>query len=378
MIDLTPERVAEYLRRAFGPGAELDDLGAIGTLDKQGIKRFGYGKPLLVRFRVDGEPREGVLSVMRGDKYGHQFYWDRAAILMFQFETSARLPRHVRPMALGYVDAHSRLVPVAEPCEFFIMNEKLRGYDYFLDLERISGGDYRPADRDMARALARWLAEIHAVKKDDADLYYRHVRNLLGASECIMGLVDEAFPHPCPFLADEDFARLEKRLIDWRWKLRGFSHRLSVVHGDVHPWNILVDPPDAPQRDFRVLDRSRGEWGEPASDLASLAANYLLFGLRMNPEAAQPGALFQGPFAELWNILFEEYLAASGDQGVLAAIAPFFVFRGLVIVSPEWYPDHPEAVRRALVRFILRVLEDEAFDWRTPGRYLEPCDGGQA
>jgi len=378
MIDLTPESVSEYLRRAFGPGAVLSDLGAIGTLDKQGIKRFGYGKPLLVRFTVDGQPREGVLSIMRGDKYGHQYYWDRAAILMFQFETSALLPRHVRPMGLGYVDASNRLIPVAEPREFFIMNEKLDGYDYFLDLERIlgrdGGGDFRSADIDLTRDLARWLADIHAEKKADPDLYYRHVRNLLGASECIMGLVDEAFPHPCEFLSDAAFAALERRLIDWRWKLRAHASRLSVVHGDVHPWNILVDGKGG----FSVLDRSRGEWGEPASDVASLAANYLLFGLLQNADAARPGPLFQGPFAELWTVLFEEYLERSGDAGILEVLAPFFVFRGLVIVSPEWYPNHPASVRRALVRFLRRVLEDDVFDWRNVNRYLEEHDGGQA
>lgn len=363
MIDLKPESVQEYLRLAYGPGARLTDLGAIGTLDKQGIKRFGYGKPLLVRFQVDGEPREGVLSVMRGDKYGHQFYWDRAAILMFQFETSGRLARHVRPMGLGYVDGRNRLIPVAEPREFFILNEKLTGYDYFLDLERIKGGEFRPADVDMARSLARWLAEIHAEKKDDPDLYYRHVRNLLGASECIMGLVDEAFPHPCAFLPDEQFVALEKRLIDWRWKLRAHASRLAVVHGDVHPWNILVDGTGG----FSVLDRSRGEWGEPASDLASLAANYLLFGLLHNPDAAR----LTGPFAELWNALFGEYLARTHDAGILDVMAPFFVFRTLVIVSPEWYPNHPPAVRAALVRFLFRVLEADVFDWRSVNTLLE-------
>jgi hypothetical protein len=189
------------------------------------------------------------------------------------------------------------------------------------------------------------------------------VRNLLGASECIMGLVDEAFPHPCEFLADEDFIRLEKRLIDWRWRLRGYAHRLSVVHGDVHPWNILVDG----QGGFSVLDRSRGEWGEPAGDLASLAANYLLFGLLANPDEAR----LSGPFAELWTALFEEYLAGTGDAGILEAMAPFFVFRGLVIVSPEWYPNHPAPVRRALVRFLTSVLEDDSFDWRNVNKYLE-------
>lgn len=380
MIDLKPENVAEYLRRAYGPGARLVDLGAIGTLDKQGIKRFGYGKPLLVRFEVDGKPREGVLSVMRGDKYGHQFYWDRAAILMFQFETSARLPRHVRPMGLGYVDAESNLVPVTRPQEFFILNEKLTGYDYFLDLDRILGGDFRPGDEAMTRALARWMAQIHAQKRDEPDLYFRRVRNLIGASECVMGLVDEAYPHPCPFLSDEAFIALEKRLIDWRWRLRGYAHRLSAVHGDVHPWNILVEPegpgegPDgtgqtgaAGQRGFSVLDRSRGEWGEPAGDIASLAANYLLFGLLDNPGRAR----LAGPFERLWNALFDEYLAQSGDADVLLVMAPFFVFRTLVIASPEWYPNHPEPVRAALVRFLTRVLEEDRFDWADVNRLLE-------
>jgi len=371
MIDLKPESVAEYLRQAYGDGAELLDLGAIGTLDKQGIKRFGYGKPLLVRFRGDGELREGVLSVMRGDKYGHQFYWDRAAILMFQYETSARLPRHVRPMGLGYVDGRNRLVPVFTPKEFFILNEKLTGYDYFQDLERIGRGDFRPADVEQARAFARWLAEIHGTRKDDPDPHYRYIRNRRGASECSMGLIDEAFPHPCEFLPDAGFMALEKRLIDWRWKLRSFAHRLAAVHGDFHPWNILVDG----QGGFSVLDRSRGEWGEPAGDVATLAVNSLLFGLlhgQAHGQAhGQGAARLDGPFLDLWRVLFEEYLERTNDAEMLQVMAPFFVFRGLVIVSPEWYPGHPLPVRQALVRFLTSVLEDEVFDWRHPNRYLE-------
>jgi len=363
MIDLTAESVQAYLCQAYGEDARLLDLGAIGTLDKQGIKRFGYGKPLLIRFEVGGELLEGVLSVMRGDKYGHQFYWDRAAILMFQYETSARLPKHVRPLGLGYVDGRDQLVPVFTPKEFFILNEKLTGYDYFQDLDRIGREGLRPEDVEQTRAFARWLAEIHATKNDDPDLYYRHTRNLLGASECIMGLIDEAFPHPCPFLPDEQFQALEKRLIDWRWKLRGFAHRLAATHGDFHPWNILVDGKGG----FSVLDRSRGEWGEPADDVATLAANYLLFGLLQSPDSGRLG----GDFLTLWNVLFEEYLEVTGDAEALAVMAPAFVFRGLVIVSPEWYPEHPLPVRQALVRFLTNVLEDGIFDWRNINKYLE-------
>jgi hypothetical protein len=52
-------------------------------------------------------------------------------------------------------------------------------------------------------------------------------------------------------------------------------------------------------------------------------------------------------------------------------LAPFCVFRGLVIASPEWYPDHPDPVRRRLFNFVVNVLEDEVFDWEHVNRYLE-------
>jgi aminoglycoside phosphotransferase (APT) family kinase protein len=360
MIQLGTANIEAYLRRAYGKDARLLAAGDIGNLDEQGMKGFGYGKPLLIRFSVGGNVREAVLSVMKGDKYGHQFYWDRAAILIFQYETSARMERHVRPLGLGYVDADDTMIPVERPREFFIVNEKLEGHDYFRDLERIRSGDFRPSDVDTAREFARWLARVHSVKLDDQHLYYRRIRNLIGSSECILGLVDEAFPHPYRAFADDRFMALEKRLVDWRWKLKGYAHRLSAVHGDFHPWNVLITD----QGEFSVLDRSRGEWGEPGGDLATMAVNYLLWSLYDHSTLA-------GPFETLYRTYFEEYLERTGDSQVLEVMAPFFVFRALVIASPEWYPDHPPAVRRRLFNLMVNVLEDDVFDWSGINKYME-------
>ena len=360
MIELKVRAIESYLRSVYGDDARLLGAGDIGSLDAQGMKGFGYGKPLLVRFETGGEVREAVFSIMKGDRYGHQFYWDRASILMSQYETSARMERHARPLGLGYVNGSDALVPVTDPKEFFIVSEKLEGYDYFRDLERIRERGLRDADVDMARAFARWLAEVHSAKLDDPSLYARRIRNLLGASECIFGLVDEAFPRNYAFFDDRRFKALEKRLIDWRWKLKGYAHRLSAVHGDFHPWNVLVTDDGR----FSVLDRSRGEWGEPGGDLASMAMNYLLWSLYGRDRLAEP-------FETLYRAYFEEYLACTGDTEVLEVLAPFCVFRGLVIASPEWYPDHPESVRRRLFNFVSNVVEDEVFDWEHVNRYLE-------
>jgi hypothetical protein len=361
MIDLTHERLEGYLREAFGSDAELLDYGDIGSLDKQGIKRFGYGKPLRLRYRAGGEEREAVLSVMKGDKYGHQFYWDRAAILMFQYETGGLMERHVKPLGLGYVDGDDNLVPVRGPREFFILNEKVEGYDYYHDLERIRTQGMQERDLDTAREFSRWMARVHAEKLDDPDLYYRRVRELLGASECIMGLVDEAFPHPYDFFPDERFRALEKRLVDWRWKLRRYAHRLSAVHGDFHPWNVLVQEDGG----FMVLDRSRGQWGEPAGDVATMAINYMLFGLMASDEPR-----LSESFQAIYRAYFDAYLERTGDEELLEVIAPFFVFRALVIASPEWYPDHPPEVRQGLFMFMENVLDEERFDYTCVNKYM--------
>jgi len=360
MIQLKTANIETYLRRVHGDDARLLAAGDIGSLDAQGMKGFGYGKPLLIRFMVGGEVREAVLSVMKGDKFGHQFYWDRAAILMFQHETSARMERHVRPLGLGYVDDDNALIPVDRPREFFIVNEKLEGYDYFLDLERIRSGDFRESDLELAREFARWLARVHSRKLDDAPLYHRRIRNLIGSSECILGMIDEAYPHPYPAFGDARFMALEKRLVDWRWKLRGYAHRLSAVHGDFHPWNVLVTD----QGEFSVLDRSRGEWGEPGGDLATMAINYLLWSLYGHDRLA-------GPFEGLYRAYFGEYLERTGDGEVLKVLAPFFVFRALVIASPQWYPDHPATVRQGLFNLMDNVLEDDVFDWENINKYME-------
>ena len=359
-MEIKREIVRKFLEEVYKSQVEIISIAPIGGVEDQGMKELGYGKPLLIKFRYGKEEKEVVLSSMREDKYGHQFYWDRAAVLLFQYETGKKIPRHVKPIAVGYISKDGDLYPVKEPYDFFIVNEKVKGREYFLHLERIQKGNLYDEDVVLAKEFARWLADLHKRKKNDPDLYKRRIRDLIGHSECIWGIID-GYPYPYSDFSEERFIKLEKKLIEWRWKLNTrFTHRLSAVHGDFHPWNVLVEE----NGDFWILDCSRGEWGEPGDDVSTMSCNYLLFSL-------YPYGKLGGGFETLYMNFWEEYLSLTEDEEILEIVAPFYVFRGLVIASPEWYPNHPKGVRESIFNFIENVLEDDKFDYKNINRYLK-------
>ena len=91
-----------------------------------------------------------------------------------------------------------------------------------------------------------------------------------------MGLTDSYPPLPRRIFPAALLEEIEHQCVRWRWKLKPLTHRLRQVHGDFHPWNILFQE----GVEFGVLDRSRGEWGEPADDVTCLTLNYLFFSLQ--------------------------------------------------------------------------------------------------
>jgi hypothetical protein len=216
-----------------------------------------------------------------------------------------------------------------------------------------------PVDKARADVLCDYLVEIHRGRSPESGLYARRIRELVGHSECIMGLID-SYP-PDQKVVDWDTLRqIERSCVEWRWKLKPRVHRLSQAHGDFHPWNILFRE----GTDFSLLDRSRGEWGEPADDVTGITMNYLFFSL-------QKSGRLEGDFESLFNGFWDRYLSQSQDREMLQVAAPFFAFRGLVMAHPLWYPDLPEDVRRKLIRFVCATLAGEAFD---PQRVNDYCD----
>ncbi len=356
---LTKRVLEAYLIQQFGPRTELLSYGRIGQESSEStLKGFGYGKPIRLNCRIDGRPRSFVLETMSPGPFGHEHPADRAQAMLWDYDSYGRLARHVKAVDVGAFARDGRLFSVAPAEEFFVLTEWVEGESYHLDFERVmKTGRLLPKDRRRTTALARYLATIHRVKCNDPDLYRRRLRELIGHGECIMGLTD-SYPERFAFIDSALLQDIESACNRWRWRLRGRAERLSQVHGDFHPWNILFRS----GTEFMVLDRSRGEWGEPADDVTALTVNHLFFSLR------RWGSLI-GPFEKLFRQFWEEYIHHSRDRRVLETAAPFFAFRGLVIASPLWYPNLTITVRRRLFNFIRNVLAIERFDPAEVNRY---------
>jgi len=354
------ETVERYLNSILGQRIRVLRLSQLGEAEDhdKALKGFGYGSPLRVDYEIAGHERSSaVLHTMAPGPFGHEHMADRARTLLWSHQAFNRLPRHVRSFDVGGFERDGGMISVGGVEEFYLLTEYAEGSSYALDLERLRDtGELIDQDLARADALCDYLARIHQVHGTDAGLYTRRLRELVGDGECIMGLADSYPQHPVftPRVLEE----IEHRAVNWRWRLKGRTNRLREVHGDFHPWNILFEH----ATDFRLLDRSRGEYGDPADDVTCLTLNYVFFSLQRSER-------LEGAFEKLFLRFWERYLEATGDREMLQVAAPFFAFRGLVMASPVWYPALADTVRRKLLAFIRAVLESETFDPKQVNAY---------
>lgn len=341
----------------IAPGSHLESITPLGpdadVEDAEGTeKAIGYGVPLRIVLRTaTGERRDLCLHTAKPDEFGHDRRADRAANMLLAYDTFASIPRHTRAIDVGALDHDGRFISLRNGNEFYLITEFVEGHVYAEDLRRIAHqGILSAHDEPRTQALAKLLADIHSDKRDAPLLYRRCIRDLLGSGEGIFGLVD-GYPEDVPMAPPERLRNLERKCLEWRFQLKTRVERLSRIHGDFHPFNILFDGDDVPL----LLDTSRGSVGDPADDVVCLALNYVFFALEA------PGS-WSSALGKLWRLFFQTYLERTGDAGIFSVAAPFLAWRALVMANPKWYPAIRPSTRDALLGFVERALDAPAFD----------------
>ena len=308
-----------------------------------GAKATGYGQPIRVVAEDEAGTRKSfVLHTASANEFGHDRRADRADELLLSFDTYPLIPGHVAPLDVGFI-VDGVLESGGGKGEPYLLTTWADGRPYAEDLRRIGQRGLEELDFQRCRALAASLVGLHRHKLDEVKTYRRAIRDLLGHGEGIFGIID-GYPGDTPAAPPDRLRAIEQKCLEWRWWLRERDARLSRIHGDFHPFNILFGEASDPA----LVDASRGCVGDPADDVAALTINYVFFA------ADQPAGWPQ--FSRLWHTFWHSYLEGSKDDGLLEVIAPFLAWRGLVVANPKFYPELSAAGRSRILGLVERVL----------------------
>jgi len=347
---INKKAIDRYIRKLFGKKA----------LDVQ-IRKLGAGVQG-AGFLIEVKTPEGIKSyVIKGlfpEGLEHDYPADRAGVFLLDLDEFKNLPRHVKAVDVLAEMKNGTIKSIGGGREYYLLMERAEGIDYFHDLEAFSGKE-RLDTEDIIKiqSMSSYLAKIHSLKKDSKALYWRKVRDTIGHGECLMGVFDT---YPDGTISYDAIAEIEKNCVDWRARLRTRFYRLCQIHGDFHPGNIWFQD----NREFVLLDRSRGPWGDAADDVTALTVNYIFYSIN------HYGKL-HGTYSEALNLFFDKYVLETGDREIFEVMAPFYAFRGAVVANPLFYPDVSTESRTKIFNFINGVLDDDSFKIEKINSYIE-------
>ena len=202
------------------------------------------------------------------------------------------------PSTAAHFSIPAGIISTGRAREFFLLTEFVDGTGYFKDLERIrDGAAANGAGLPEGQGLPITWSEIHAEEA-------RRTRRSIpaGSGSCWAtanaSWASWTITRPPSNSSTRTCSSGSRQPV---WTGAGGSRtgreRLCRVHGDFHPWNILFREGHG----FTVLDRSRGEWGEPADDVATMTINYIFFSL-------QRSGRLEGDLEKMFRLFWDTYL----------------------------------------------------------------------
>jgi aminoglycoside phosphotransferase (APT) family kinase protein len=346
---INEKALKSFLKVEFPDATEID-IKKLG----EGVQGAGF----LIEIKKEGGiKKQYVIKGLFPKGLGHDYPSDRAGVFLLDLDEFKNIPNHVGAVDVLAEKDDGVIQSIGGGREYYLLMEKAEGRHYFHDLSELSRkNSLDGTDREKIKAMTAYLAGIHRVKKDSRALYWRKIRDTIGHGECLMGVFDT---YPDGIISYEEIADIEMACTAWRAKLKPGFKRLCQIHGDFHPGNIWFQD----SKNFILLDRSRGPWGDAADDITALTINYIFYSIN------NYGNL-HGTYREAIQLFYDRYINHTGDTELYNVVAPFYAFRGAVVANPHFYPDVVPENRQKIFNFIHGVLEDKAFSIDRVNEYI--------
>lgn len=359
-FEISKKTIRSYLEDKLNKKIEIIEYKKLGT----GWHGAGYK----IIYKIGNKKNTIILRTIRPEGFSHDYLSDRAATFLLQHNLAKKIPAHALSLDVCGL-ANKKIVPIGDCKEFFQLVEVIEGKPYFEDLEKIKKQNkLEKEDKNKALLLSNYLVNLHKKKFNDKNnkdkkimaksIYKRHLRDCIGHGEMLMGVID-TYPDKVKFINKKEIVEIVSKAFSFKENIKQNYNRLCTIHGDFHPGNIIFQ-----KNKFRLLDASRELFGEPADDLTCLALNYIWYAIMQKGN-------FSGPFKELFDIFWSNYLEKTKDYEINKIAPLFFTFRGFVVAHPIFYKDQSNKVRKKIMKFIKNILSKKEFNYKDINSYLK-------
>lgn len=226
-----------------------------------------------------------------------------------------------------------------------------KGTPYIEYLDKLSNQkELTTKDKAYMNRIVDKLYLVHSSPLEVTDsqrkkLYTRGLQEVLTHPELTISLLNENHHASNIFEGERKYEYIVEMLkvID---HLKVHNHRLSIIHGDFWPYNILIDDED----DAFFIDYSRITYGDPGHDVGNL---YMYL---------QWLAIYKKNtiYADLAEYFLIRYSATGNDELVKQTSVGYIGFTGAACLVEDFYPDATHEMRKTFHTHLLKVLRQRS------------------
>jgi len=120
MPDIKAGNIERYLDAVFKKSVKLVSMRELGKEpEARVLKAYGYGVPILLQIEIEGEKKSFVIESMAAGQFGHEHFSDRAQVMLWDYDTFNRLPKHAKAIDVGAFIKDGRLISIGSADELF-------------------------------------------------------------------------------------------------------------------------------------------------------------------------------------------------------------------------------------------------------------------